>query len=51
VDFAQVVIEEINVAAGDLERRGAMAWDPLQAEHIAAVLQERAGKRVPQDMR
>ena len=51
VDLPQVVVEEVDVPAGDLERRRAVAEDALQAEHVAAVLEERAGKRVPQDVR
>ena len=38
VDLAQVIVEEIDVAAGDLERRRAVAEDALQAEHVTAVL-------------
>jgi hypothetical protein len=44
VDLAQVVIEESDVSAGDLESRRAVAEDPLETEYVAAVLEERAGK-------
>ena len=44
----QVLIEELNVAASDVERCRAMSENPLQTEDIAAVGQERSGERVSQ---
>lgn len=34
---ADIVVEQTNIAAGDLKRRGAVAEDPLEREDVAAV--------------
>jgi hypothetical protein len=36
MDGSQVVVEQIDVAAGDLQRARAVAKDALEAEHVAA---------------
>lgn len=51
MDGAQVVVVEVEVAAGDLQRARRMAEDALQAEHVAAVAQEAAREGVAQDVR
>lgn len=45
-----VVIEQPHVATGHLKGRGAVAEDPLQGEHVAAVREKRPGKAMPQDV-
>jgi hypothetical protein len=35
--LAEVVIQQLYIPPGDLERTGAMAEDPLEAEDIATV--------------
>lgn len=37
VGSLDVVIKQSDIAAGDLKRRGAMAEDALEREHVAAV--------------
>jgi integrase/recombinase XerD len=50
VDGSKIVVQQIDIATGHLERRGAMAEDPLKAEHVTAVLEKRAGEGVTHDM-
>lgn len=50
MDGPQVVVEEIDVAAGDLEGSRAVAQDALEAEQVAAVLEEDPGEGVAQDV-
>ena len=51
MDRSKVVVEEINVAAGNLDRRRTVPQDPLEAEEIAAVHEERPRERMAQDVR
>ena len=47
---AYVVIEQPDIAACDLKRRGTVAEDPLEGEDVAAVRQESPREAVPQDV-
>jgi hypothetical protein len=46
MDGAEIVVQEINISTGDLDRSWAVAEDPLEAEDVAAVRQEGAGEGV-----
>lgn len=48
LDNAQVVVQQIDIASGDLYRSAAMTEDSLEAENITAVGQKRACERVAQ---
>jgi hypothetical protein len=47
----EVIVNEGDVPASDLDRRWTVAEDALKAEYIAAVGEERPRKRVAQDVR
>lgn len=49
--FTEIVVEEVDVAPGDLQRRRTVTQDPLQAEYVAAVCQEPTRKRVAKHVR
>lgn len=47
----EVIVNESDIPASDLDRRRTVAEDALKAEYIAAVREERPRKRVAQDVR
>jgi hypothetical protein len=51
VCFTEIVVEEVDVAPGDLQRRRTVTQDALQAEYVAAVCQEPTRKRVAKHVR
>ena len=48
---SEVIVQQFDVAARDLDRRWTVAEDPLEAEDVATVHQEGSGERVAQDVR
>ena len=51
MDRPQVVVEQLDVPARDLERRRAVAEDPLEGEDVAAVRKEGSREGVAEDVR
>ena len=51
MDSTEVVVEELDVAAGDLDRSRAVAENALEAKDVAAVREEHAGEGVAQNVR
>jgi hypothetical protein len=50
VDRSQVVVQKLDVAARDLERRRAMAENPLQGEDVPAVGEEGPREAMAEDV-
>ncbi len=50
MDSPQVVVQQGDIAARDLDRRRTVPEDPLEAEHVATIAEERPGERVAQDV-
>ena len=51
MDLAQVLVEQLDIALRDVERRGAVAEDALEGEHVSAVGEEGSGEGVTQYVR
>ena len=50
MDCPNVLIQEVDVSARDLDRARAVPEDALEAEDVATVGQERSRERVAQDV-
>lgn len=50
MDGPQVLVEKLDVSPGDLYRSWAVTEDPLEAEDIAPINQERPSERVAEDV-
>lgn len=49
--LAQVLIEQLDITLGDVTRRGTVAEDALEGEHVSAVGEEGSGEGVTQYVR
>jgi hypothetical protein len=51
MDRPNVVIKQVHITTSDLKGRRAVAEDPLEGEHIAAVCKEGSGEGMAKDVR